>query len=96
MIIFTGQMRVPEEKAAAFEAAIDAFSETVREKEPGVIFYGGGWSAEEPGTYLMVEIYRDEAAIAAHAAAEHFQVAMREIPAFCEGEPVVRRFDSRG
>ena len=32
------------------------------EHEPGVVYYGFAKSVDEPDTYVVVEVYRDEAA----------------------------------
>jgi len=37
-----------------------------REREPGVAYYDFGKSADEADTYVVVEVYRDQAAHAAH------------------------------
>jgi quinol monooxygenase YgiN len=42
-------------------------------EEPGCRFYQPCQDPESPGTFLIFEIYDDEAAFAAHGEAEHFQ-----------------------
>jgi quinol monooxygenase YgiN len=42
-------------------------------KEPGVIQFQVGRSAEKPNVFALWEVYRDKAAFDAHRASEHFQ-----------------------
>jgi quinol monooxygenase YgiN len=42
-------------------------------KEPGCRFYQPCQDPESPGTFLIFEIYDDQAAYEAHGASEHFQ-----------------------
>jgi quinol monooxygenase YgiN len=42
-------------------------------KEPGIIQYDVGRSAENPNAFAFWEVYRDKAALDAHLESEHFQ-----------------------
>ena len=42
-------------------------------KEPGVIQFEVGRSNDNPNVFALWEVYRDEAAVAAHRATEHFK-----------------------
>jgi quinol monooxygenase YgiN len=42
-------------------------------KEPGVIQFEVGRSNDNPNVFALWEVYRDEAAVAAHQATEHFK-----------------------
>ena len=42
-------------------------------KEPGVIQFEVARSSDEPSTFALWEVYRDEDAVAAHRATEHFK-----------------------
>jgi (4S)-4-hydroxy-5-phosphonooxypentane-2,3-dione isomerase len=42
-------------------------------KEAGVIQYEVGRSREKPNVFALWEVYRDQAAVDAHAASEHFR-----------------------
>jgi (4S)-4-hydroxy-5-phosphonooxypentane-2,3-dione isomerase len=41
--------------------------------EPGCIRYEANRSADDPGRFLIYEVYRDEAAQTAHEESEHFR-----------------------
>ena len=42
----------------------------VREHEPGVLYYNFAKSVRDPDTYVVIEVYRDEAAHSAHMEAD--------------------------
>ena len=46
------------------------YRDQTREHEPGVAYYAFAKSVEEPNTYVVVEVYRDAAAHAAHGEAD--------------------------
>lgn len=58
--------------------------------EPGCISYTLN-KGEEPQAYVFIERYRDEEAVKAHRASEHFRSIGREMGAFMEGERSVLR-----
>ncbi len=66
MITFITHLRVSHENAAAFEALITEVSVKTRENEPGVLYYAFARSVKDPNTYVVIEVYRDEAAHSAH------------------------------
>ena len=68
MITMIARMRVSEANAAAYEALLTHVAAMTLQNEPGVPYYAWSKSAEEPDTYLVVEVYRDAAAHAAHMA----------------------------
>ena len=66
MITFITHMRVRAENAPAFEALMAEMCDKVRENEPGVLYYSFAASAKNPDTYVVIEVYRDASAHAAH------------------------------
>jgi len=68
MITMIARMRVRPENAAEYEAVLSHVAAMTLQHEPGVPYYAWAKSAEEPDTYLVVEVYRDAAAHAAHMA----------------------------
>ncbi len=66
MITFITHMRVRAENAPAFEALMAEMCDKVRENEPGVLYYSFAASAKDPDTYVVIEVYRDASAHAAH------------------------------
>ena len=78
MIAFITHSRVSPENAAAFEAVIEDMCAKVRENEPGVIYYGFARSVDDPDTYVVIEIYRDEAAVRAHAETDYLKASVSQ------------------
>ncbi len=58
--------------------------------EPGCLLYTLN-KGEEPNAYVFMERYRDEEAVKAHRASDHFRSLGREMGAFMEGERSVLR-----
>ena len=57
----------------------------LRETEPGVAYYGWSVSVEDPNTFAVVEVYRDQAAITEHQATDHFKASMAQSAALADG-----------
>jgi quinol monooxygenase YgiN len=66
MITFITHMRVSAENAGAFEALMEEVCVKVRDNEPDVLYYDFAVSSKDSTTYVVVEVYRDEAAHSAH------------------------------
>jgi (4S)-4-hydroxy-5-phosphonooxypentane-2,3-dione isomerase len=73
MITFVVYMRVLPENAQAYEAAFTAMRDKVLANEPGAIHYALSKSAEDPTRYMAIEVYRDEAALEAHADTDYLK-----------------------
>jgi len=63
-------MRVPPENAPAYEKLLDHVAEMTLSREPGVKYYAWAKSASEPDIYVVIEVYEDEHAQAAHMATD--------------------------
>jgi quinol monooxygenase YgiN len=96
MITFIARMRVKPENAAAFEAMIAHVAEMTRAHEPGVAYYDWARGVDEPDTYLVVEVYRDVAAQAAHMATEWVKTSLPRSAALIEGKPDIRQYVTPG
>jgi quinol monooxygenase YgiN len=66
MITFITHMRVRSENAIAFEALMADVRDKVRGNEPDVLYYDFARSAKDPAIYVVIEVYRNESAHAAH------------------------------
>jgi quinol monooxygenase YgiN len=85
MITYITHTRVSPGDAAAFAAVLEEMTAGVRETEPGVVYYGWSVNTEDPNTFAVVEVYRDEAAIAVHRETDHFKVATARSAALSDG-----------
>ena len=109
MITFITHIGVRPENSAAFEALMTDVRNKVRESEPDVLYYDFARSAEDPDGYVVIEVYRDESAHAAHMESEWVKSSIPKSVALVESgkfdikqyvspgtEPVPRRFDPDG
>jgi (4S)-4-hydroxy-5-phosphonooxypentane-2,3-dione isomerase len=62
----------PPEDAEKAEAILRELRDASR-KEEGVVAFEIGRSQEKPNVFALWEVYRDQAALDAHVATEHFQ-----------------------
>ncbi len=72
-----GQQSAFEEVALRLVAAVDA-------GEPGCLLYTLN-KGDDSSTYVFLERYADEAALAAHRESAHFKAIGREIGAYMDG-----------
>ena len=86
MITFITHMRVRPENVAAFETVIADMCAKVLENEPGVVYYGFARSVDDPDTYVVIEIYRDEAALLAHGETDYLKASVSATSRLIEGE----------
>ena len=71
-VTFTVRMRFKAEDAPRVREALHGLAGPSRE-EPGCLCYMPHFVDGEPATVLIYEQYRDEAAVEAHRATEHFR-----------------------
>ena len=72
MIITSIQFTFAPQDGDTAEALLRELREA-SQKEPGVIQFEVGRSNDEPNVFGLWEVYRDEDAIEAHRATEHFR-----------------------
>lgn len=88
------QLNVKPEHCAAFERAFVEYQRTVRAEEAGNLFFHLHRARDEAGRYTVMEQYRDETALAAHRASEHYKAIPVTFGAFMAGPPDIRVLDS--
>jgi len=79
-------------KDGHLDAVLNLFADLVEQtrKEGGNLFYTVHQSNTEPHTFMLYEAYKDEAAVAAHRASEHFQaIALGQIIPVLENREVI-------
>ncbi|TPE65059.1 antibiotic biosynthesis monooxygenase [Sandaracinobacter neustonicus] len=89
-------IRVKPGTAAEFEATFTALAQAVRANEPGNLVYQLTRSRTEADTYKVLEVYADEAAIAAHRDSAHFRGAGPALGAVLAGAPELELLDTVG
>ncbi len=80
-------------KNAEFEAIFTELAAAVRKNEPGNNFYALHRSKTDPQLYVVLEQYKDMAAIAAHREYPHFKEGGKKMAACMDGRPEVELLD---
>ena len=96
MIGVVATLKVQEAKASEFEQIFTDLAKQVRANEPGNIVYQLTKSRAEPNTYKVLELYRDQDALAAHGASDHFKAAGPKWGPVLAGRPEVEYLDGIG
>jgi len=96
MITMIARMRVPPENAAAYEELMDYVTATSLANEPGVKYYAWAKSADEPDMYVVVEVYEDEKAQAAHMATDWVRNSIPKTQGLIEGRFEIKQYVSPG
>ena len=92
MIGVTAKLNVKPEAAAEFEDVFLTLSEAVHANEPGCILYQ--LCKDEEGNYIVMEMYADEEALAAHGQSEHFKAAGAGFKGKMAGAPEIKRMQA--
>ena len=72
-------------KNAAFEAAFRRMQKSMQEHEPGNVYYDLFVTVENPQLYVIMERYRDAAAVTAHGQSEHLKTVLAELRDLMDG-----------
>jgi len=83
-------LKVKAGQEVAFEAIARKLVTAVNANEAGCMLYTLNKS-EDPQTYVFMERYRDEDAVKAHRATEHYRAYGKEMGPHLDGAPVVLR-----
>lgn|GEM_PF-246929 len=90
---FVVKFRVKPGRNAAFEQAFREMQASVREHEPGNIYYDFFRVDQDPQTYVIIERYKDAAAIREHGRAAHTRKLMTALKEMLDGPPDALRLD---
>lgn len=94
MIAVVATIHVREDQVQRFEAVARELEEQVAAHEPGCVLYRMTRSRTEPLVYRSLEVFRDQAAIDAHIAADYFQTAAIEMRQCVSRESTVEFSDT--
>ena len=73
MIGLIAKLKVQPGKSAEFETGFKPLSDIVNsDAEPGNVLYKLCKSRSDPDTYVVMELYRDQAAVEEHTKTKHF------------------------
>jgi quinol monooxygenase YgiN len=95
MITFIAHLHVPSVNAQAFEELMTDVAAKSNE-EPGVVYYGFAKSVDEADTYMVAEVYRDQAACTAHGETAWVRESVPKSLLLIEGMPQLAQYVSPG
>jgi quinol monooxygenase YgiN len=81
-------------KGADFEQVFRDLAGQVKANEPGNQLYRVFKSRKDADTYVVMEIYADQAALEAHGKSDHFRAAGPRIGPTLAGRPDIAYFDA--
>jgi quinol monooxygenase YgiN len=87
-------IKIKPDTNAAFEAVATELMAAVRANEPGNKVYQFCKSKTDPSTYVVLEIYADQAAVEAHGKSEHFRTIGAKMGPCMAGRPDVQYLDT--
>ena len=87
-------LKVQDGKGAELEAVFRDLSEQVRTSEKGNRLYQLCRARADANTYVVMEVYDDQAAIEAHGKSDHFRAAGPKIGACLAGRPDIQYLDT--
>ena len=96
MITFIAHLKVRAENGPAFEALMTHVRDMTRQHEPGVAYYDFGKSVDEADTYMVMEVYRDAGAHAAHMKSEWVPESIPQSRRLVEGKFNIKQYVSPG
>jgi quinol monooxygenase YgiN len=96
MITFIANLQVPSENAQAFEDLMSHVTAMTLENEPGVLYYGFAKSVQDDEAYVVVEVYRDQAACVAHGQNAWVADSVPKMLELTEGMPTLTQYVSPG
>jgi Uncharacterized conserved protein len=84
-IAVVARVAVKPGRSAEFEEAFRSQAEQVSAKEPANRLYRLFRSRTDPGAYTVLEIYADDAALAAHMASDHMRANRAVMASLLDG-----------
>jgi quinol monooxygenase YgiN len=87
-------IKIKEGANEAFEAVAKELMAAVRANEAGNKVYQFCKSRTEPTTYVVLEVYADQAALEAHGKSDHFRTVGAKMGPSMAGRPDVQYFDT--
>jgi autoinducer 2-degrading protein len=88
MVILMVQVHIKPEMRDRFLAVIEHDATHSEGDEPGCLRFDVLQDSEDPNQFYYYEVYRDEAARAAHRETPHFKSYSEQIGEFSDGETV--------
>jgi quinol monooxygenase YgiN len=96
MITFIGHLKALPGKHADLEALFSHVRDQTLANEPGVAWYSFAKSAEDAGTYVLIEVYRDAAAHSAHMQEPWVVESIPKTRVLIQGGFAIKQYTSPG
>ncbi len=87
-------LKVQDGKGGEFETVFRDLMAQVKANEPGNLMYQVVKSRTDALTYVVMELYADQAALEAHGKSDHFKAAGPKIAPTLGGRPDIQYLDS--
>ncbi|HET7334654.1 MAG TPA: putative quinol monooxygenase [Rhizomicrobium sp.] len=87
-------LKVQDGKGDEFEAVFRDLAAQVKANEPGNKLYQVCRSKADANTYVVMELYADQAALEAHGKSDHFRAAGPKLAPCMGGKPDIQYFDT--
>lgn len=87
-------LKVQDGKGGEFESVFQELAAQVKANEPGNKLYQVFKSRADANTYIVMEVYADQAALEAHGKSDHFKAAGPKIGPTLGGRPDIQYFDA--
>lgn len=87
------KLKVAAGKNAEFEAVFAEMARGTHSSEPGCNFYALHKSKTDPQLYVVLEQYKDMAAIKAHQESAHFKAGFAKMGPLLGGAPEIELLD---
>ncbi len=88
------RLKIQDGKNGEFEGIFARLAEAVRANEPGNNFYALHRSRDDANTYVVMEQYKDQAALDVHGNSEHFKTIGAEMGSCLAGRPEIEYLDA--
>jgi len=94
MIGVIAVLKVRPDSCEAFEAVFTGLVDKVRTHEPGNLMYQLTRVRDDPGVYKVLELYRDQEALAHHGQTDYFKAAGGAMAPFMAARPEIEYLDA--
>lgn len=88
MILIVVKQPVRAKYADDFPNLVGEFT-TASRAEPGCVSFDWYRSADDPNLYVLIEVFRDDAAGQAHVESAHFKAASEQMPRWLAAAPEI-------
>jgi quinol monooxygenase YgiN len=94
VLTVVAKIKVKPDQGPAFEAEARKMSAHVRANEPGTLTYVCHRSTADPTVYLFYEVYKDQAAFAAHGGSPAMQAFFGAMRGIVDGRPELEMYEA--